>query len=216
MGTQPIERHGIDPTATKLIALSRNAHVNVDTSDPADYWYRLGQRNAYAHSAGLALARGADERAFEISDRITTSLDDGRAQLETLERLALGESAPSTTPATPMWIGPNAFAAMCGDIPGIDRDFGMRWGDRGDQRISLRRTPDADTGLLYAHDPLWDEYAVLGANVPAKAVEAAFAQAMQVDVHMDVGAFNEIVRSHMLLGPALPAHAPRAGRVIEP
>ena len=57
MGTQPVDRHTVDPFVTKLIALSRNAHTNVDLDDPADYWYRLGQRNAYAYAVGLALAR---------------------------------------------------------------------------------------------------------------------------------------------------------------
>ena len=114
------------------------------------------------------------------------------------------------------WIGPQAFDARFGDVPGIDRDFGMRWGDRGDRRISLRRTPDATSGLLYAYDPLWDEYAVMGRDVPTAAVEAAFAQALDVDVHMDVAGFNEIVRSYTILDSALPNRAPAAGRVIEP
>ena len=39
----------------QLLALSRNAHQHVDLDDPADYWYRLGQRNAYAHAVGLTL-----------------------------------------------------------------------------------------------------------------------------------------------------------------
>jgi hypothetical protein len=215
MGTQPVDHHSLDPAASKLIALSRNAHVNVDTSDPADYWYRLGQRNAYAHAAGLVLSQGADQAAFEVSDRITKGLSEGHTHLEALERSA-DPARPSLGASLPGWIGPEAFAAQCGDVPGIDRDFGMRWGDRFDQRISLRRTPDATSGLLYAYDPLWDEYTVLGRDVPATAVEAAFAQALQSDVHMDVGSFNEIVRSQKLLGPALGARSPQVGRVIEP
>jgi hypothetical protein len=215
MGTQPSNHTIVDPAASKLIALSRNAHVNVDTSDPADYWYRLGQRNAYAHAAGLVLSRGIDQTAFEISDRIAKGLAEGLIQLESLEHVAVADLAP-TSAQSPAWIGPQAFAAQCGEVLGIDRDFGMRWGERGDQRISLRRAPEAETGLLYAHDPLWDEYAVLGRDVPARAVEAAFAQAVQVDVHMDVAAFAEIVRSHMLLAASPSSHALQVGRVIEP
>ena len=215
MGTQPVDRHTVDPLVTKLIALSRNAHTNVDLDDPADYWYRLGQRNAYAYAVGLALTRGADQAAFEVSDRITRRLSDGQTDLAALEQAAVGSAARSN-PAVLEWIGPQAFDARFGDVPGIDRDFGMRWGDRGDRRISLRRTPDATSGLLYAYDPLWDEYAVMGRDVPTAAVEAAFAQALDVDVHMDVAGFNEIVRSYTILDSALPNRAPAAARVIEP
>jgi hypothetical protein len=38
MGTQSADRHTVDPFVSKLIALSRNAHRNVDLDDPADYW----------------------------------------------------------------------------------------------------------------------------------------------------------------------------------
>lgn len=215
MGTQPVDRHTVDPFVTKLIALSRNAHTNVDLDDPADYWYRLGQRNAYAYAVGLALTRGADQAAFEVSDRITRQLSDGQTELGALEQAAIGSTEPAHEP-TLEWIGPQAFNARFGDVPGIDRDFGMRWGERGDRRISLRRTPDATSGLLYAYDPVWDEYAVLGRDVPTPAVEAAFSRALQVDIHMDVAAFNEIVRSQLILGTALPSGGPAAGRVIEP
>ena len=77
MVAQPSERHADTELHVKLAALSRNAHVNVDLDDPADYWYRLGQRNAYAHALGLALGQGVDQLAFEISDRITGALAGG-------------------------------------------------------------------------------------------------------------------------------------------
>jgi hypothetical protein len=48
------------------------------------------------------------------------------------------------------------------------------------------------------------------------AAEAAFAHALDIDVHMDVAGFNEIVRSYTILAPALPDRSPAAGRVIEP
>jgi hypothetical protein len=56
----------------------------------------------------------------------------------------------------------------------------------------------------------------MGRDVPTAAVEAAFAQALNVDVHMDVAGFNEIVRSYTILDAALPNRPPAAGRVIEP
>jgi hypothetical protein len=54
-----------EPVTQKLNTLSRGAHQNLDVDDPVDYWYRLGQRNAYAQAAGL-VARGTDSLAFTI------------------------------------------------------------------------------------------------------------------------------------------------------
>ena len=97
------------------------------------------------------------------------------------------------------WVGPQAFEAMAGQ-PGTDRDFGMRWGERREQRITLRCIPGESRGLLYAYDPLWDEYAVLATQVPAAAVEAAFTQALDINTHMHVLEFAELVRCHQILG----------------
>jgi hypothetical protein len=99
----------------------------------------------------------------------------------------------------PQWIGPRAFHALHGGA-GVDHHFGMRWGERREQRISLRRQPGDQSGLLYAYDPTWDEYAVLARDVPEPAVEAAFTQALDVDIHMDVLPFTELVRCHQILG----------------
>ena len=115
----------------------------------------------------------------------------------------------ASPPREPDWVGPKAFHARYG-IVGVDHEFGMRWGERREQRISLRRHPGATHGLLYAYDPTWDEYAVLAHDVPEPAVEAAFAQALAVDTHMHVLEFTELVRCHQILGtrvarPASPA-----------
>ena len=96
------------------------------------------------------------------------------------------------------WVGPQAFSARIGGA-GIGHDFGMRWGERREQRISLRLRYGADRGLLYAYDPTWDEYACLADGVAEPAVEAAFAQALDIDTHMHVLAFAELVRCHELL-----------------
>ena len=96
---------------------------------------------------------------------------------------------------------------------GLDHHFGMRWGERREQRISLRRHPAAERGLLYAHDPTWDEYAVLAHDVPEPAVEAAVAQALDIDTHMHVLAFGELVRCHQILGTG-PAARPVAPAVV--
>jgi hypothetical protein len=214
MVAQPAERH-TDQLHEKLVALSRDAQVNVDLDDAADYWYRLGQRNAYAHALGLSVARGVDHTAFEVGDRLTGALADGEHRVDLLLARAL-DRAPSADPTSPEWIGPQAFSAQYGHVPGVDRDYGMRWGKRSDQRISWRAPLDADTGLLYAYDPLWAEYKVLGTDVPRQSVEAAFKQALDIDVHMDVAAFAEIARTHTLSQRARPFGPMTAVRVIEP
>jgi hypothetical protein len=91
-------------------------------------------------------------------------------------------------------MGPQAFDKL--DIAGLDHDYGMRWGPRGDQRISLRLQEDASIGMLYAYDPTWDEYAVLSRGASRAAVEAAFADAVCIDVHLDPARFTELVREH--------------------
>jgi hypothetical protein len=69
------------------------------------------------------------------------------------------------------WMGPRALKARYGAQPGVDRDVGMWWGPRHNQRVSHRRAAlDAPTGQLYAYDLTWDEYAVLATDVPATAV----------------------------------------------
>ena len=87
------------------------------------------------------------------------------------------------------WIGPVAFARAYGAVPGIDHDFGARWGYNGDQRVSLHTEVGTDAGLLYVYDPTWDEYAVIGTHVPLVAVENAFARALQLGEHMAVEDF---------------------------
>jgi hypothetical protein len=136
--------------------------------------------------------------AFTVADRITGALGDGVHELSALTMAASGR-APGDPAATSLtWTGPQAFKAAYGHLPGIDRDYGMRWGERHEQRISLRRTANASEGLLYAFDPTWDEYAVISTHAPADAVEATFTKALQVDVHMTVPQFAEVFASQLL------------------
>jgi hypothetical protein len=121
------------------------------------------------------------------------------------------DATSTATAPEPDWVGPKGFAARHGG-DGIDHDFGMRWGERREQRISLRHLPGTDHGLLFAYDPTWDEYAVLAHDVPQAAVEAAFTQALDIDTHMHVLAFAELVRCHQILL----AHAPTGSVVATP
>ncbi|MEP6650447.1 MAG: hypothetical protein ABJA74_11140 [Lapillicoccus sp.] len=186
-----------DPAAERLVALARNAHRNVARRDDVDYWYRLGQRNAYAHAAGILIGRGVDSAAFAISERLTAALEAGVTDLGPLLSTALGGPTPGSLSQSPTWLGPVAFRAQYGSDHrihlGIDHEYGMRWGAAGDQRISLRHPPGADSGLLYAYDPTWDEYAVLSRTASVQAVQAAFTQAVATDPHMAVTDFAALV-----------------------
>jgi hypothetical protein len=96
------------------------------------------------------------------------------------------------------WMGPRAFKTRYGVQPGVDRDFGMRWGPRHDQRVSHRRdTLDSPTGLLYAYDLTWDEYAVLATDVPWAAVEAVINHALARDTHMSAEAIGDLLADHL-------------------
>jgi hypothetical protein len=87
------------------------------------------------------------------------------------------------------WRGPVAFARPQGAVPGIDHDLGTSWGPNGDQRVSLRIELGGEAGLLYVHDPTWDEYAVLGSDVPLTAVEDAFGRALRLGEQVAVEDF---------------------------
>lgn len=77
------------------------------------------------------------------------------------------------------WMGPVAFAKALGRARGVERDFGNCWGPNGDQRVSLCMGVGGEAGLLYVHDPIWDEYAVLATAVPLAAGEDACARSRQ-------------------------------------
>ena len=186
----------LEPVTQKLIAPSRGAHQKVDVDDTVCYWYRLGQANAYAYAAGLVIAEGTDSLAFSIADRITNALSQPSTDVAEVAHAAIGqvqlqpggEAAPALT-----WMGPAAFQASYGDLPGIDHDFGMRWGAGGDQRISLRQDIGSDGGLLYVYDPTWDEYAVLLDNVSGTAVQHALANALVTGTHITAQHFAALV-----------------------
>jgi len=97
-----------------------------------------------------------------------------------------------------MWMGPHAFKTRYGVQRGVEADFGTRWGARHDQRISHRRAAlDCPTGLLYAHDLTWDEYAVLAADVPAAAVEAVINHALAGDMTMSAEVFAGLLADYL-------------------
>jgi hypothetical protein len=134
-----------------------------------------------------------------VAERITTALDAGASDIRQLSSAAYGHSVTASTPPRPdlEWVGRKAFETQHGNIRGIDRDYGMRWGRRSNQRISLRLDGDEAThGLLYAYDPVWQEYAVLSTTAQRSAVDRAFAHALDTDIHMSVEDFTELVGTY--------------------
>lgn len=201
---------GWDPGAERMVALSRNAHRGVDQRDDIDYWYRLGQRNAYAHAAGIVAAHGVDSNAFAVSERITAALSNGVSEIAELRAAALDVQHRGADPEVKVaWIGPLQFHQQYEDLASIDHDYGMRWGSNGDQRVSHRRPVGADRGLLYVYDPTWDEYGVLLRDVSVAAVEAAFGRAVQTDIHMSAASSAAII-AHQPGAPE-PVRAVRMG-----
>jgi hypothetical protein len=102
------------------------------------------------------------------------------------------------------WSGPVAFTGAYRIFCGIEHDFGTRWGSNGDQRVSLRVEVGGDAGLLYVYDPTWDEYAVLGTQVPLASVENAFGHAQRLGDHLAVEDFVALL-------PNVPAARPSPG-----
>ena len=105
---------------------------------------------------------------------------------------------PNVKPLRLHWMGPRAFKAQYGVQPGVD--FGMLWGPRHDQRLSHHRdTLDSPTGLLYAYDLTWDEYAALATDIPSAAVEAIINRALGRDTRMSVEAIAGLLVDHLVV-----------------
>ncbi|MEO8185596.1 MAG: hypothetical protein ABI895_42875 [Deltaproteobacteria bacterium] len=66
----------------------------------------------------------------------------------------------------------------------------MRWGPRGDQSFCHHRANlNSPTGLVYAYDLTWDEYAVLATDLPVAAVELLLDRALAIDPRMSAEVF---------------------------
>ena len=222
--TTPSSPNRAQPTAQAshvahdLIALSRNTSrgldhgtpnssgASVELADP-DYWYRLGQRNAYAQAAGLLLAPAVAEDAFTIAERITTQLDAGVTDVDELHSAAYGNET-GRRPQALEWLGPHAFNARYGPSSLDELHCGMRWGDHADQRITLRPDDGGDRGLLFVYDPTWDEYALLATDVSVRAVHTALRDATQIDVHMDPLRFAALVTERAVEPEPVPSATP--------
>jgi len=101
------------------------------------------------------------------------------------------------------WLGRHAFTARYAVQPAVDPILGARWGPRHDQSVSHHlATVDSPTGLVYAYDLTWDEYAVLATHVPRAAVEAALGRARASDAPLSPEAFAGLL-TDSLTAPTL-------------
>ena len=101
------------------------------------------------------------------------------------------------------WMGRHAFTARYAMQPAVDPILGARWGPRHDQSVLHHLdTEDSPTGLVYAYDLTWDEYAVLATDVPRAAVEAALGGTRAGDTHLTLEVFAGLL-TDSLTAPTL-------------
>ena len=105
-------------------------------------------------------------------------------------------------------MGQLSFDRLANTHPGIDHDLGSQWGPRRDIRICHRLTSGPSTGLLYAYDRTWDEYAVLAPNAHVEAVAATFHAALEVDPHLPLTDFLRLLHQRT---PAIEAQPDSPG-----
>ena len=149
-----------------------------------------GERGSPGRAAAMDQERETTDSEVDVANR-----HDGPRILDTEI-----SAQPEVKPLWLKWMGPRAFKARYGVQPGVDRDFGMWCGPRHDQRVSHRRdTLDSSTGLLYAYDLTWDEYAVLATDIPWAAVEAIINRALASDTRMSAEAIAGLLVDHLVV-----------------
>ncbi len=184
----------------QLLGMATSAQQGLDLDD--DYWYRQGQRDAYAYAAALLVTGRAGDTTRAAADRVTDLLAEGVTDLGVL----LHATEPGPYPGTRdrlTWMGPIAFARATEAQPGIDHDLGHRWGHRRDIRVSHRRQRGGGSGMLYAYDRTWDEYAVLGRDVPTSTAEQVRDAALASDPHPDLDDVVALLRHRAPAPPYL-------------
>jgi len=108
------------------------------------------------------------------------------------------------------WMGPHAFEARYGTQPWFERDHGMWWGPRQNQRVFHRcAIQESPTGLFYAYDLTWDEYAVLATDVCVAVIEAILSRALASDRHISAEELAGLTADH------LPAPTPDGKSITE-
>ena len=82
--------------------------------------------------------------------------------------------------------------------PRVDPQFGMRWRPRRRQDPTHHRASNnCPTGLIYACNLNWDEYADWATDDPTTAVEAVPSGALTGDAHHVAEAFASLPADHL-------------------
>lgn len=120
---------------------------------------------------------------------------------------SMTDHEPDVSLQSPDWMGRHAFTARYAVQPVIDPILGTRWGPRHDQSVLHHlATVKSPTGLVYAYDLTWDEYAVLATDVPRAAIEAALGRALASDAALTLEVFAGLL-TESLPAPSLAAEA---------
>ncbi|KGN37317.1 hypothetical protein [Knoellia subterranea] len=178
------------------LQLAIDCHENLldDITAP----YVKGRRDAHLLTAAVA----AGHEDLELTHAVTAlrqAFQDGHPDVNSLRGILHRTSKRVPTPATPLeWVGPKAFNARHGDR-GLDEDLGMRWGPKHDLRISFKRQPGADQGLLYAYDKTWDTYAVIAVTTSRTLAQQTFRRALETNPDMTA---DDFARHHETLRTA--------------
>jgi hypothetical protein len=78
------------------------------------------------------------------------------------------------TSDSPRWLPAAELRAMGFEACGPEIDYGMRWGEHRDIRVSFSPYDGRDDGYLYAHDRSADRYLIVAAHTTAERVDAAW------------------------------------------
>jgi hypothetical protein len=112
------------------------------------------------------------------------------------------------------WISPARFRLAISGIDGGEIDYGEFWGSRHDQRVALRMTANDQAGVLYAYDPLWDEYRIIAQHVTRREAAAAVGEVAEIlgTLGLSVGVLADTVHDRL---SRVPPTAARAAASIE-
>src|SRR5690349_15652268 len=99
--------HGAsDLLRSQLLELATAAQQALDPDEPAEFWYRQGVRDAYAHAAALQVTGHIGEPAQVAANRVIALIGDEVTDLAVL-RTAI-EAVGAQPAAQPTWVGPLA------------------------------------------------------------------------------------------------------------
>lgn len=168
------------------LQMAINNHAVIDSDIGSAYVE--GRRDAYLLMAAT-LGGHNDPTLSRTVTQLRQALHDGVTEVDPLHEIVARSTGRSPSPKPTLdWVGPKAFNARHGD-QGLDEDFGMRWGDNRDVRISFKRQPGDHEGLLYAYDKTWDTYAVISPRTHRTIVQRAYQQALAANPEMTAETF---------------------------